>query len=62
MKKLFATFLVKYTFQHQLGVTIAIGIFLLALCSSVVGSWQGNLRVRSNLVFNCKNRLFYFLS
>jgi PAS domain S-box-containing protein len=50
MKKLFATFLVKYTFQHQLGVTIAIGIFLLALCSSVVGSWQGNLRVRSNLV------------
>lgn len=50
MKKLFATFLFKYTFQRQLGVTIAVGIFLLALFSSIVGSWQGNLRVRTNLL------------
>ena len=50
MKKLFATFLLKFTFRRQLGFTITLGIFLLALFSSVVGSWQGNQRVRVNLL------------
>ncbi|OAI13499.1 MULTISPECIES: ATP-binding protein [Methylomonas] len=50
MKPQFASFLDKYTFQRQLGVTIAVGIFLLALFASVVGSWLGNQRVRGNLL------------
>ena len=50
MKKLFAEFLQKSTFQRQLGITVTLGIFLLALFSSLVGSWQGNERVRRNLI------------
>ena len=50
MKKLFAEFLQKSTFQRQLGITVTLGIFLLALFSSLVGSWQGNERVRCNLI------------
>ena len=50
MNKIFAAFLLKFTFQRQLGITIALGIFMLALFSSVVGSWQGNQRVRTNLL------------
>jgi len=50
MNKIFATFLLKFTFQRQLGITVALGIFMLALFSSVVGSWQANVRVRDNLL------------
>jgi len=50
MNKIFATFLLKFTFQRQLEITITLGIFMLALFSSVVGSWQANERVRSNLL------------
>jgi signal transduction histidine kinase len=50
MNKILDAFLLKFTFQRQLGVTVAFGIFMLALFSSVVGSWQGNQRVRSNLL------------
>jgi signal transduction histidine kinase len=49
MDRFFTTFLHNFTFRRQLGITIALGIFLLALFSSVVGSWQGNKRVRGNL-------------
>ncbi|MFZ2163276.1 MAG: ATP-binding protein [Sideroxyarcus sp.] len=49
MDSLLTTFLHQFTFRRQLGITIALGIFMLALFSSVVGSWQGNQRVRSNL-------------
>lgn len=50
MNKLFATFLRTYTFQRQLGITITLGIFLLALFSSLVGSWQSNERTRRNIL------------
>jgi diguanylate cyclase (GGDEF)-like protein/PAS domain S-box-containing protein len=44
------TFLHRLTFRRQLGITITFGIMFLALCSSMVGSWQGNKRVRSDLI------------
>ncbi|MBI3902610.1 MAG: EAL domain-containing protein [Nitrosomonadales bacterium] len=50
MNKIFRAFLQKLTFQRQLGVTITFGIFFLALCSSIAGSWQGNKRVRHDLI------------
>jgi len=50
MNRIFTVFLLKFTFQRQLGITVALGIFMLALFSSVVGSWQANQRVRSNLL------------
>jgi diguanylate cyclase (GGDEF)-like protein/PAS domain S-box-containing protein len=50
MKKIINEFLQKLTFRHQLGIMIALGILLLALCSSLVGSWQSNERVRANLL------------
>lgn len=50
MNKLFATFLRTFTFQRQLGIMIAVGIFMLALLSSVVGAWLGNERVRINVL------------
>jgi signal transduction histidine kinase len=50
MNDFVATFLRKFTFQRQLDIAIALGIFLLALFSSVIGSWQANERVRDNLL------------
>ncbi|HEX5338117.1 MAG TPA: EAL domain-containing protein [Gallionella sp.] len=50
MKKLFITFFQKITFQRQLGITVTLGILFLALFSSIVGSWQGNERVRHDLL------------
>jgi signal transduction histidine kinase len=50
MNKLLDSFFRNSTFQRQLGIAIAIGIFMLALLSSVVGSWLGNERVRNNLM------------
>ena len=50
MNKLFGTFLRTYTFQHQLGITVTLGILLLALFSSLVGSWQSNERARRNIL------------
>ncbi len=50
MNKVFAAFFHKLTFQRQLGITVTLGILLLALLSSVVGSWQGNKRVRDDLI------------
>jgi diguanylate cyclase (GGDEF)-like protein/PAS domain S-box-containing protein len=50
LNKLFAAFLQKLTFQRQLGLTVTLGIFFLALFSSIVGSWRGNERVRHDLI------------
>ena len=50
MKNIIIVFLQKLTFQRQLSITITLGIVLLALFSSVVGSWQGNQRVRHDLI------------
>jgi PAS domain S-box-containing protein len=50
MKIIFASFSKKLTFQRQLGITVTLGILFLALLSSVVGSWQGNKRVRDDLI------------
>jgi diguanylate cyclase (GGDEF)-like protein/PAS domain S-box-containing protein len=50
MNKMFAAFFQKLTFQRQLGITVTLGILFLALFSSVVASWQGNERVRHDLI------------
>ena len=50
MKNIINEFLQKLTFRNQLGIMITLGILLLALCSSLVGSWQSNERVRANLL------------
>jgi len=50
MKRIFASFSKKLTFQRQLGITVTLGILFLALLSSIVGSWQGNKRVRDDLI------------
>lgn len=38
------------TFQQQLGITMALGVFCLALFSSVGSAWQGSQQVRENLI------------
>ncbi len=43
-------FLQNLTFERQLGITVTLGILLLALSSSLVGSWQSNERARANLL------------
>ena len=50
MKKTLNEFLQKFTFERQLGIMVTLGIFFLALFSSLVGSWQSNERVRLNLL------------
>ena len=50
MNRIFSTFLLKFTFQRQLDITVTLGVLILALFSSVMGSWQANDRVRSNLL------------
>lgn len=50
MKKSIIAFLQQLTFRRQLGVTVTLGILFLALFSSLVGSWQVNKRVRSDLI------------
>ena len=50
MKKLSYAFLHRFTFRRQLSYMIALGILLLALFSSLVGSWQSNERVRRSLL------------
>jgi len=50
MKKILNEFLQNFTFERQLGIMVTLGILLLALSSSLVGSWQSNERVRANLI------------
>jgi signal transduction histidine kinase len=50
MSKISDAFFLRLTFSRQLGITVALGIFMLALCSSIAGSWQDNERARSNLL------------
>lgn len=50
MKKNMTGFFQKFTFQRQISLAITLGILLLALFSSLVGSWQSNKRVRENLI------------
>ncbi|MBI5918271.1 MAG: EAL domain-containing protein [Nitrosomonadales bacterium] len=50
MNRIFASLIRRYTFQRQLGAMVTLGILFLALLSSLVGSWQGNERVRRNLL------------
>ncbi|MDO8350832.1 MAG: EAL domain-containing protein [Gallionella sp.] len=50
MRKTFARYFHKLTFQRQIGITITLGIFVLALFSSIAGSWQGNKRMRDSLI------------
>ena len=50
MKNKITAFFQRFTFQRQIGFAITLGILLLALFSSLVGSWQGNKRVRENLI------------
>jgi hypothetical protein len=39
-KKILNEFLHRLTFERQLGIMVTLGIVLLALSSSLVGSWQ----------------------
>ncbi len=48
--KILNELLQKFTFERQLGFTVAFGVLLLALSSSLVGSWQSNERIRLNLL------------
>ena len=50
MKRVLNKFLQKFTFRRQLGVMVTLGVLLLALFSSLVGSWLSNERVRLNLL------------
>ena len=50
MVRLVKSFLERLTFQRQLGIALAMGILLLALFSSLTGSWRVNDRVRNDLV------------
>jgi signal transduction histidine kinase len=50
MKRILAAFLRTFTFQRQLGITVTVGILCLTLFSSLVSSWQGNERVRRDLI------------
>ena len=50
MNKILNEFLQRFTFERQLGIMVTLGIVLLALSSSLVGSWQSNERVRRNLL------------
>jgi len=50
MNRIMTAFLQKFSFQRQLSVTVTLGILFLALVSSIVGSWQGNKRVRADLI------------
>ncbi|HEU0283420.1 MAG TPA: diguanylate cyclase, partial [Gallionella sp.] len=50
MKKILNKFLQRFTFERQLGIMVTLGVLLLALFSSLVGSWQSNERVRLDLL------------
>ena len=50
MKKVLNKFLQKFTFKRQLGFMVTLGVLVLALSSSLVGSWQSNERIRLNLL------------
>jgi diguanylate cyclase (GGDEF)-like protein/PAS domain S-box-containing protein len=50
MKTRLTSFLQRFTFQRQIGITVTLGILFLALFASVAESWQVNARVRDDLV------------
>lgn len=50
MKNISYEFLKKYTFRRQLSITVTLGIFFLALFSSLAGSWLSNERVRRDIL------------
>ena len=50
LQRILSGFLHKLTFIQQLGALITFGVLLLALSSSLVGSWQSNERVRHDLL------------
>ncbi|MFZ2525283.1 MAG: hypothetical protein WAW87_08205, partial [Candidatus Ferrigenium altingense] len=50
MKKILNEFLQRFTFNHQLGFMVTLGVLFMALSSSLVGSWQNNERIRLNLL------------
>ncbi|MFA6016058.1 MAG: EAL domain-containing protein [Gallionellaceae bacterium] len=50
IKQIFNTFFQKLSFQRQLASMVTLGILFLAIFSSIVGSWQGNKRVRDDLI------------
>ena len=50
MNSIFSGFLRTYTFQRQLSITVTVGVLCMALFSSLLSSWQGNERVRRNMI------------
>jgi diguanylate cyclase (GGDEF)-like protein/PAS domain S-box-containing protein len=49
-KKILNEFLHRLTFERQLGIMVTLGIVLLALSSSLVGSWQSKERLRYRML------------
>jgi signal transduction histidine kinase/ActR/RegA family two-component response regulator len=49
-RRLLGRFLRATTFRRQLSVAVAAGVMLLALCSSLVTSWQGSRQIREMLL------------
>ena len=43
-------FVRRNTFRRQLSITVAAGVVFLALCSSLVSSWQGSRQIRATLL------------
>ena len=50
MNRPLRNFLQKTTFKHQLNAAVALGILLLALFSTLTGSWLNNKRMQENLI------------
>jgi two-component system sensor kinase len=50
MNRYLSAFLHTFTFRRQLGIAVTLGIFMLAFFSSLVGSWQGTVQVRSDQI------------
>jgi signal transduction histidine kinase/DNA-binding NarL/FixJ family response regulator len=50
LRRWIADVLHRTTFNHQLSMTVALGVLCIALFSSIVSSWQGSRQIRGTLV------------
>lgn len=50
MNPIFNRLIANYSFRRQLSVVFAVGIFILALVSSITASWLGSARTKANLI------------
>jgi len=50
IRRWLAALLRNTTINHQLSMTVTAGVLCIALCSSIVSSWQGSRQIRATLV------------